>query len=111
MLNERTTETRHEPRQRPVITCVLGELDEVPIIPSRRRHGLVSVIENRLGKWKLVPLETSHLASLAPDAGSGVDQFADLLLPPCPAKTHSKSYASSRASDLRRVAWSVLGMA
>src|SRR5438876_1735339 len=68
----------HEPHQRAVFFAnVLVEEDEVPVIPTRFRHRLISVVENRFAEWKVVPLHAGHFAGLAADAGGGIDEFAD----------------------------------
>ena len=58
---------------------MLVELDQVPVVPRRRRHRLVRVVERRLLERHVVPLDARNLARLAADAGSDVDVFADLF--------------------------------
>src|ERR1019366_5544609 len=70
----------HEPHEAAVGARTLVELDQVPVIPRRLRHGLVGVIEHRLAERQVVPLHAGDLAGLASDAGGGVDQLADPLL-------------------------------
>src|SRR5262249_30701375 len=71
----------HQPGARTVGLGVLFELDQVPVIPSRFRHGLVGVLKRGLAERQIVPLQARHLARLAPDAGRGIDQLGDALLP------------------------------
>src|SRR5262249_35035119 len=57
------------------------ELDQVPVIPRRLRHGLVGVLKRGLAERQIVPLQARHLAGLAPDAGRRIDQLGDPFLP------------------------------
>ncbi len=70
----------HKQRDAAVFALVLVELDQVPVIPLCLRHGLVAVVEDRVGERVPVPLETGHFAGLAADAGGSVNQFADLIV-------------------------------
>jgi hypothetical protein len=67
----------HEPLQTAIRLLVLVEEDQIPIVPAGFRHGLQSVVEGRLREGHVVPLDAGHFASLATDAGGGIDQFAD----------------------------------
>src|ERR1019366_2997826 len=67
----------HQPLDRAVRILVLVELDEVPEIPARLGHRLVSIVEGGQGEWQVVPLGAGYFARFAADAGGGVDQFAD----------------------------------
>ena len=58
----------HQPHQIVVGVNVLGEFDEVPIIPARLRHGLVGVVEDRRREGITVPFQTGDFASFATDA-------------------------------------------
>src|SRR5208282_5562134 len=58
----------------------LIELDEVPEIPARLGHRLVSVVEGGQGERQVVPLGAGYFARFAADAGGGVDQFADFKI-------------------------------
>ncbi len=69
----------HQQRDAAVFALVLVELDQVPEIPRRFRHGLIAIVEGRVGEGVTVPLEASYLAGLAADASRGIDQLADLL--------------------------------
>ena len=60
--------------------AVFVELDQVPVVPCRRRHRLVRVVERRLAERHVVPLDTCDLARFAPDARRHVDVLADLFL-------------------------------
>src|SRR5262249_41414316 len=71
----------HEPGERAVVARMFRGLDQGSLISRRRPHGLVSVVEDCLGERQFVPLEAGHFARLTADAGGGIDQFADLLLP------------------------------
>ena len=66
----------HEPLESAVIAFVLVELDEVPVVPARFRHGLVSIVEDGFGEGQLIPLDASDLAGLAADAGGRVHELA-----------------------------------
>src|ERR1035441_3647538 len=67
----------HQPLDRAVRILVLVELDEVPEIPARLGHRLVSIVEGGQGERQVVPLGAGYFARFAADAGGGVDQFAD----------------------------------
>ena len=56
---------------------MLVEENQVPIIPARLRHRLVGVVEDRLAERQIIPFHARHFASLAADACSGIDEFAD----------------------------------
>ena len=68
----------HQPHHRSVFLGLLVELDQVPEIPLRGGHRLVSVVKSRLRERKIVPFLAGDLAGFAADAGGGVHQFADL---------------------------------
>ena len=70
----------HQPHHRSVFLGLLVELDQVPEIPLRGGHRLVSVVKSRLRERKVVPFLAGNLAGLAADAGGSVHQFADLVL-------------------------------
>ena len=59
---------------------MLVELDQVPVVPLRRRHRLIGVVEGRFAERMIVPFDAGHLAGLAADAGRDVDVLADFLL-------------------------------
>src|SRR6267378_7726537 len=67
----------HEPLDRAIGILVLIELDEVPEIPARLRHGLVGVVEGGRAEGHVVPLNACYFARFAADASGGVDQLAD----------------------------------
>src|SRR5205085_6197464 len=69
----------HQPHE-VAIAFVLYELNQVVVVPLGRGHRLVSVIESRFAERMIVPLYTSHLASLAADAGRHVNIFGNLDL-------------------------------
>src|SRR5438309_3106066 len=72
----------HQPHQRTVFLAdVFVEEDEVPVIPARFRHRLVGVVENGFAEGKVVPLHAGDFASLAADAGRGVNELADGVFP------------------------------
>ena len=71
----------HEPHQRAVVALVLVELDQVPVVPRRRGHRLVGVVEGGLAERQVVPLDAGDLARLAADAGRHVDVLGRLPLP------------------------------
>src|SRR5262249_2282659 len=64
-----------------IFPLVFVELDQVPIVPPRFPHGLVAVIENGRTERQVVPFQASDFAGFASDAGRGVDQLADGVLP------------------------------
>ncbi len=70
----------HQPHQRAVFAFVLVEENQVPVIPARLRHRLVGVAENRFSKRQVVPLHARHLACLAANACSCINEFADGIL-------------------------------
>ena len=70
----------HQQHHGAVGAHVLVELDQVPIVPGRLRHGLITVLKDRFAEAITVPFEASHFAGLAADAGGGIHQLADLLL-------------------------------
>ena len=68
----------HQQHHGAVVALVFIELDEVPIIPSRFRHGLVGIVESGFAEGVAVPFQACYFAGLAADAGGGVHQLADL---------------------------------
>src|ERR1039458_5616559 len=66
----------HQQRDAAVFTLVLVELDQIPVIPRRLRHGLVAVVEDRVGEGVAVPLQAGDFTGFAADAGRSVDQLA-----------------------------------
>ena len=70
----------HQPLDRAVGVLVLIELDEVPEIPARLWHRLVSVVEGGRGERQIVPLGARYFAGFAADASCGIDQFADFKI-------------------------------
>src|SRR5262245_2503909 len=58
----------HQPHEIAVIELMLIELDQVPVVPLRRGHRLIGVVEGRLTKRIAVPFNASHLAGFASDA-------------------------------------------
>jgi len=70
----------HQQRDAAICALVLVELDQVPVIPRRLRHGLVAVVEHRIGERITVPLEARNFTSFAADARGGVDQLANLVV-------------------------------
>ena len=68
----------HEQHHGAVIALMLVELDEVPIVPGRFRHGLVRIVEGGFAEGVAVPFEARDFAGFAADAGGGVHQLADL---------------------------------
>src|SRR5262245_7156375 len=79
----------HQPHEPAVAALVLVELDQVPVIPRRRRHGLVRVVERRLLERHVVPLDARDLAGLAADARRHVDVLADVLFALDAASRHA----------------------
>src|SRR5207244_2624888 len=67
----------HQPSETPVLKLVLVKPDQVVVIPSQIRHGLVAVVERRLMEGIAVPFDARDLAGFASNAGSNVDQLAD----------------------------------
>src|SRR5713101_4471879 len=68
----------HEPHEIAVFGGVHVELDQVPEIPRRIRHGLVGVVEDGLAVRQAVPFQAGHFAGLAADACCDVNQLADV---------------------------------
>src|SRR5882757_1358291 len=72
----------HEPHEGTIFLAnVFVEEDQVPVIPARLRHGLVTVAENRFAKRQIVPLHAGHFARFAADASGCVNEFADGVFP------------------------------
>src|SRR3954469_16249655 len=69
----------HRPHQRAVVARMLVELDQVPVVPRRRRHRLIRVVERRLAERHVVPFDTRDLAGFAADTRGRVDVLAHLL--------------------------------
>src|SRR2546422_7942196 len=69
----------HQPLQRAIVVLMFVEFDQVPVVPRRRRHRLVRVVERRLLERHVVPLDARDLARLAPDARRHVDVLAHLF--------------------------------
>ena len=70
----------HQPHQ-VAVTLIFRELDQVPVVPLSRGHGLIRVIECRFAKWVIIPFDTGDLAGFAADAGRHVDVLADFFCP------------------------------
>src|SRR5438876_6681022 len=85
----------HQPHHRSVFLGLLVELDQVPEIPLRGGHRLVSVVKSRLRVRKVVRFLAVNLAGLAVDACGSVNKFADLVLTLHPFAR----YGSRRAAD------------
>ena len=68
----------HQQHHGAVFALVLVELDQVPVIPCRFRHGLVTIGKVSLAEGVAIPFEAGHFTRFATDAGGGVDEFADL---------------------------------
>ncbi len=71
----------HQPLQTVVFALVLVKQNQVPVIPPRIRHGLVSIVKYGRRKRHAVPFYACHLACLTPNTGRGVNQFAYLKVP------------------------------
>src|SRR5437879_8073084 len=72
----------HQKLQSAILALVLVELDQVPIVPLRFRHGLVGIVEGGLAKGETVPFQAGNLAGFAADTGGGVNQLANCKLAP-----------------------------
>src|SRR4029077_3798818 len=70
----------HEQTDAAVGVLVLVEPDQVPIIPCRLWHGLVAVVENSFGEGITIPLETGNFTGFAANAGSHIDQLANVVV-------------------------------
>ena len=68
----------HQQHHAAVFALVLIELDKVPVIPGRFRHGLVRIVESGFAEGVAVPFQAGYFAGFAADAGGGVHQLADL---------------------------------
>ncbi len=68
----------HQQHHAAVFALVLVELDQVPVIPRRFRHGLVAVVEGGFAERVSIPFQAGHFAGFATNARGGVHQFADL---------------------------------
>ena len=71
----------HQQHHAAVFALVFVELDQVPVIPRRFRHGLVGVVEGGFAEGVTVPFQAGHFARFAADARGGVHQLADLEFP------------------------------
>src|ERR1051325_4891536 len=72
-----------QPHQVAVVPLIFDELDQVVVVPLGGRHRLISVVEGRLAKRVIIPLNTSNFARFAADASSYVDVLADFLFAAC----------------------------
>src|SRR5262249_2975763 len=70
----------HEPLQT-IFGLDLIEPDQVPEVPCRVRHGLIVVGKSGVAELVAIPLKTRDLAGFAADAGGGIHQFADVVVP------------------------------
>src|SRR6202795_972448 len=70
----------HEPLDGAVLAPVFVELDQIPEIPARLRHRLISVVERGRTERHVVPLDTRHFAGLATNANRRIDQLADFRI-------------------------------
>ncbi len=70
----------HQPCEAAVGMLALVELDQVPVVPVRVRHGLVGVVEHGVLERHVVPFHACYFARFAPNTGGGVDQLADVRL-------------------------------
>src|SRR6185295_13870154 len=61
------------------VALVLHEFDQVVVVPLRRGHRLVGIVEGRLAKRMIVPFDASDFARLTTDAGRDIDVLADCL--------------------------------
>src|SRR5258705_431338 len=57
---------------------MLGEFDQVPIVPLSRGHRLIGVIESGFSEGIIVPLHTGYFTGFAANACRHIDIFADL---------------------------------
>src|SRR4029077_13787618 len=69
----------HEPLHA-IVGLNFIELDQVPEVPRRFRHGLVGVVKSGFAEVGSVPLQAGNLAGLAADAGSGIHQLAHVVV-------------------------------
>jgi Prolyl oligopeptidase family len=61
------------------VALILHKLDQVPVVPFGRRHGLIGVVKRRLPKRMIVPFDAGDLTGLATDAGRYIDVLADFF--------------------------------
>ena len=85
--------------ERAVFALVLVELDQVPVIPRRLRHGLVGVVEDGLAERHVVPLQTGDFAGLAADTGGRVDAACR------PASSRCAPFARDAGPAWAEIAW------
>ena len=90
----------HEPHRQPRL-AVLGEPDQVPVVPLRGRHRLVGVVEGGHLERQVVPFQARHLARLAADAGGDVDVLGNRLLA-LHAAARDRARVSRDGLDLKR---------
>ena len=86
----------HQPLKRPVVAWMLVELDQVPVVPRRRRHRLVGVVEGRLLERHVVPFDAGDFARLTTDARGDVDVLADLVFALDAATRHAARMSRDR---------------
>src|SRR5580698_1891720 len=60
---------------------MLVELDQVPVIPCRLRHRLVSVIKRGFGKGVTIPFQAGYFTCFATNTRRRIYQFTDLEFP------------------------------
>src|SRR5712692_9663811 len=91
----------HQPVQ-PGAVLVLVELDQVPEVPRRLRHGLVGAHLNGRLRRQIVPLLAGDFAGLAADTRAGVNQLADdgRL-----ANAGRRRGSGGNSSELKRFPW------
>jgi hypothetical protein len=61
------------------VKVVLDEFDQVVVVPFRRGHRLVGIVEGRLAERMIVPFNAGDFARFAADACANVDILADLF--------------------------------
>ena len=59
---------------------MLIEADQVVVVPLEIRHRLIRVVEDRLAERITVPFHTRDFAGFATDAGSNIDELADVVV-------------------------------
>src|SRR5208282_6028899 len=68
----------HEQHHGAVGTLMLIELDQVPVIPCRLGHRLVTVVEGGFAERVTVPFQAGYFARFAANTRGRVDQLANL---------------------------------
>src|SRR5262249_31690851 len=79
----------HQEHQVAVFVFMFVELDQIPVVPGRFRHGLVGIVESSFGEGISVPFETGYLARFAANARGRVYELANCKFAVQPGAGHT----------------------